>query len=415
MNSENKYNDNWDLREVLQNNSHAIVMLVPSPNSQDIRAQIGDRSADEYDSDLSENEIEYVETGDDDDENLQNICYSTTLHIVTKSPLASAKIVPIENNDDESFTSMIDIEPLSLEVEKNFDKIESDVKQVSPDIVTNVDNNVEDEELFDSIVEISSINDHKNSIDEAFENILKSDITSNSEDAIARKEEKQEEDETFEKLKKEEEIAQRVHETLQNLLKEEEEVTKKIHEAVNAAPLKDNSLFLPTVHEAINGTLNNDENITYRRIEVDNDNRTRYRSPLFQNYNLAPIKTIKITENNNNDNAPKSAPIISNIFDPLPCHSLDTNKQRNSIPAIPHDDSINNLLHTTSLISRSHTNLSKSDGKFNFIMMKKNPIMKKSLIFSNLENLVMNNDPEKFLMENIVPGINVILLTFEFI
>lgn len=360
-------------------------MLIPSM-SQDIRAQIGDRSADEYDSDLSENEIEYEETGDE--EISPNIYYSTTLQIMTKSPLASRKIVSIEELNDESFTSMIDIEPLSLEVETTGDKIEIEqifVKTSPPDTVS-VDN-VEDEELFDSIVEISSINEHKKSIDEAFESILKAEDTITKDNL-----------DTLEKLQKEEEIAQKVHETLENLLKEEEEVTKKIHDAVNAAPLKDDR-FLPVekVHEAINGT---NENLTYKRIEVDVDNRTRYSSPLFKDYKLAPMKSIKITENN--AQCPKSAPITSsNVFDPFPCHKYNSNMQSQikRIPPIPHDDSISNLLHTTSLISRSHTDLTNGTNKlFNQVLNQ--------LIESFLENLILNRDPDTNLMENLLPGEN---------
>lgn len=46
------------MREILKRSQHGnITMLVPSM-TQEMRTQIGDRSADEYDSDLSENEIE---------------------------------------------------------------------------------------------------------------------------------------------------------------------------------------------------------------------------------------------------------------------------------------------------------------------------------------------------------------------
>lgn len=314
--------------------------------AQEMRAQIGDRSADEYDSDLSENEIEYDEAETGDEDFPQNMCYSTTVHIMTKTPLASIKTVPIDIDSNESFTSMIDIEPLSLEEESKNDKTDREIflTDISPPNVVNFDN-VEDEKLFDSIVEISSINDHKKSIDEAFESILKADCS--------------------EILKKEEEIAQRVHKTLENLLKEEEEAAKKIHEAVNAAPLRDKRTFLPVenVHEAINGT---NESITYRKIELDDNNRTRYSSPLFQSYNLAPIKSFKVVENH--APIPKSAPVTSSVFDPFPSNVIDTSTNSQFQLPIPNDNSISNLLHTSSLISRSQVDLNNTvdDGKIYF-------------------------------------------------
>lgn len=303
-------------------------MLVPSM-TQEMRTQIGDRSADEYDSDLSENEIEYVEN--DEEEFPQSMCYSTTVHIMTKTPLASIKTVtvPIEINDgNESFTSMIDIEPLSLETESKNDKNEGEIlfADISPPNVVSFDN-VEDEELFDSIVEISSINAHKKSIDEAFESILNADCS--------------------EILRKEEEIAQRVHESLENLLKEEEEVVKKIHEAINATPLRDNRIFSPVenIHEAINGT---NENLGYKTYELDVSemHRTRYSSPLFKDYNLAHIKTVKVTENH-----------ASSDFDTLSNSVINSSTKSQFQLPIPNDNSISNLLHTSSLISRSRSHI----------------------------------------------------------
>lgn len=350
------YRDNWQLRQILRENTHGIAMLIPSP-TEEIRAQIGDRSADEYDSDLSENEIEFEEENSDD-EILRNISYSTTLHIVTKSPIAATKTIPIEtesNNEESTFTSMIDIEP-SVKEELKSDKNESDIKfEVITSPTITIEND-DDEELFDSIVETSSINDHKKSIDEAFESILKAEEKI-SKDILY----------TAEALKREEETARRNRETLENLLKEEEHATRRIHEAVNitAAMKEENLLPAGKIHEAINGTITEDPHIKYRKVEVDVDNRTRL-SPLFKNYNFTPIKPVKVIENST---APQSAPIIANIFDPFPCHTFTNNHTSNpqpkSITSIPEDDSISNLLHTASLISRSRTDLSISGNGMN--------------------------------------------------
>lgn len=334
----------------MRKNIHGIAMLIPSP-TQEIHAQIGDRSADEYDSDLSENEVEYELEEDDDEEELpQNICYSTTLHIMTKSPLATTKTVPFDNNNEESsssFTSVIDIVSPSLESDKI--ETENEFATVSPlDIVTKDDDNAADEELFDSIVEISSINEHKNSIDEAFESILKAEEKI-SKDIL----------DTTEAVRREEEVARRNQEALETLLREEEEVTQRIHEAVNAASLFEEKLIpVGKIHEAINGTAAEDDS-TYRMIEIDTDDRTRYSSPLFQNYKLNPIKPLKITENSPKTLPPHSAPITTGIFDPFGCHNYSNHTL--STHSIPHDESINNLLHTASLISRSRTDLSSGD------------------------------------------------------
>jgi hypothetical protein len=344
----------------MRNNVHGIAMLIPSP-TQEIRAQIGNRSADEYDSDLSENEVEYeLEEEEEEEEKLpQNICYSTTLHIMTKSPLATTKIVPLDNNNEESsssFTSVIDIVSTSLENELMSDQIETrnEFAAVSPlDIVSGVVDNAADEELFDSIVEISSINEHKNSIDEAFESILKEEEKI-SKDIL----------DTTEAVKREEEVARRNQEALETLLREEEEVTKRIHEAVNATSALYDEKLLPVgkIHEAINGTDLSDDNSAYRMVEVDIDDRTRYSSPLFQNYKINPIKPLKVTENSPKSPLPPlphTAPITTSIFDPFGCHNYS--HHTSPTHSIPHDDSINNLLHTASLISRSRTDLSSGD------------------------------------------------------
>jgi hypothetical protein len=354
------WGDNWQLRQILRNNTHGIAMLIPSP-TEEIRAQIGDRSADEYDSDLSENEIDFEEENSDN-EILQNFCYSTTLHIMTKSPIATTKTIPIEaeivenNNEESTFTSVIDIispEPSLLNEELRSDKNETDIKfpfitATSPTFTIDSEN-ILDEELFDSIVETSSINDHKKSIDEAFESILKAEEKL-SKDILV----------TAEALKKEEEAARKNRESLENLLREENLGTWGLHEAVNvsAAMREENLLPVGKIHEAINGTIEENPHIKYRKVEVDVDNRTRY-SPLFQNYNFSPIKPVKVIENST---APQSTPITEEIFDPLPCHTFTNNHPSNSRPksitSIPEDDSISNLLHTASLISRSRTNLS---------------------------------------------------------
>lgn len=400
------WEDNWQLREILRNNTHGISMLIPSP-TQEVRAQIGDRSADEYDSDLSENEIEFDEENSDI-EISQNFCYSTTLHIMTKSPIATTKTIPIEtkiiesNNEESTFTSMIDIvspEPSSLKQELKGDKNEMDIKFAlitSPSPPVTIESEsivVDDEELFDSIVETSSINDHKKSIDEAFESILK------SEEKISKGIL-----ETTEALKREEEAARRVHEALENLLRDEEQATWRIHEAVNisAAKIREENLRpVEKIHEAINGTIEEDPHIKYRKVEVDVDNRTRY-SPLFKNYNFSPIKPVKVIENSS---APQSAPITANIFDPFPCHTFTNNHQSisrpKSIASIPEDDSISNLLHTASLISQSRGDLSfNSDGMHKFMRNKFYQIN----IHNFLLDVLINKDPERVLMDNLVPG-----------
>lgn len=352
----------------MRNNTHGIAMLIPSP-TEEVRAQIGDRSADEYDSDLSENEIEF-EDENSDNEILQNFCYSTTLHIVTKSPLATIKTIPIEaeiiegsKNEESLYTSMIDIaspEP-SIEEELKYDKNKSDMKfPVISSPTATIDSTVNDEELFDSIVETSSMSDHKKSIDEAFESILKAEEKI-SKDIL----------DTAEALKKEEETARKNRETLENLLREEEQATRRIHEAVNVstAMKEENLMSIGKIHEAINGNAieEKDPHIKYRKVEVDVNKRTRY-SPLFKNYNFSPIKSVKVIENSS---TPQSAPISTNVFDPFPCHIFTNNHSFNSQPksiaSIPEDDSINNLLHTASLISHSRTDLSiSSDGMIKF-------------------------------------------------
>lgn len=369
----NNWEDNWQLRDIMRSNTHGrIAMLIPSP-TQETRAQIGDRSADEYDSDLSENEIEFEEENSDN-EILQNLCFSTTLHIVTKSPIACEKTISFDteattiksDNEESTFTSMIDIvspEPppeIQEELKETFgnDKKDSDIKfavitPASPSITMDNENIVignEDEELFDSIVETSSINDHKKSIDEAFDSILKAEEKI-SKDIL----------DTAEALKKEEETAQKVHEALESLLREEEKVTRKIHEAINTSTSlrREESLPVGKIHEAINGTtiIEKDSHIKYRKVEVDVDNRTRS-SPLFKNYNFSPIKPVRVIENSS---TPQSAP--TSIFDPLPCHTFTnnhlylSNSRPKSIASIPEDDSLNNLLHTASLISRSRTDM----------------------------------------------------------
>lgn len=112
--------------------------------------------------------------------------------------------------------------------------------------------------------------------------------------------------------------------------------------------------------------------------ELESPKHTRYSSPLFQRLLGQPIEPIKIQRTE-----------ISSV----------------SSPTIPEDTSINNLLHTASLVSKTQktpeieaeelTQTNNAEEVFDEQFLK---------TFSVAEKRPSFNDPEKVLMQNVVPG-----------
>jgi hypothetical protein len=126
--------------------------------------------------------------------------------------------------------------------------------------------------------------------------------------------------------------------------------------------------------------------------EAESPKHTRYSSPLFQRLLGQPIEPVKI------------------LRSPLMESEKIEQVEKVSSPTIPEDTSINNLLHTASLVSKTRKASETSD------------VMEKELTKSNDTNneeavdeqllksfLVAEkrpsfNDPEKVLMQDVVPG-----------
>lgn len=130
---------------------------------------------------------------------------------------------------------------------------------------------------------------------------------------------------------------------------------------------------------------------------VESPKHTRYSSPLFQELLGEPIESVRI------------------LRSPL---SIEKPAKKTSSPTIPEDKSINNLLHTASLVSKTQktpeipeveiieeqiltpTNKTNNDDELSEAAID-DQLLKE---FSVAEKRPSFNDPESVLMKNVVPG-----------
>jgi hypothetical protein len=130
--------------------------------------------------------------------------------------------------------------------------------------------------------------------------------------------------------------------------------------------------------------------------EEESPKHTRYSSPLFQRLLGQPIEPVKILRSplSENENVKKME-----------------NVEKVSSPIIPEDSSINKLLHTASLVSKTRKvsetkenleeKLTQSNDTNNDEEVLDEQFLK---TFSVAEKRPSVNDPEKVLMQNVVPG-----------
>lgn len=129
---------------------------------------------------------------------------------------------------------------------------------------------------------------------------------------------------------------------------------------------------------------------------VESPKHTRYSSPLFQQLLGQPIENVKI------------------LHSPV---SIDETAKKISSPTIPEDKSINNLLHTASLVSKTQKipeilevaiveeqKLTPTNNTNNDELSEEDIDDQMLKQFSVAEKRPSVNDPEQVLMKNVVPG-----------
>lgn len=197
------WEDNWLFKKrKLKTENQSIAMLVPSP-TEEIKALIGDKNADET-SDLSEN------SDDEDESDGKKAMFTNTLLIGPKShviPVAEVSVVTTPSDSlksMQSLTSFDTTDPTIITEAKNnrlltdddtFKKPESTQKidfvlsgpvtvgkRPLGELNVEVDQGMNAEEEFDSIVSPTQVREHKKSIDEQFEKLLMDD--NNNEEMI---------------------------------------------------------------------------------------------------------------------------------------------------------------------------------------------------------------------------------------
>jgi hypothetical protein len=183
------WEDNWLFKKrKLKTENQSIAMLVPSP-TEEIKALIGDTNADET-SDLSEN-------SDDEDEAM----FKNTLEIEPKIheiPVAEVSMVSTPSDSLKSMQSLTSFDTTNstiiTEAKNNLLLMNDDEIFKKPESVNfvlsgpvtpgekplgelqvEVDQGINAEEEFDSIVSPTQVRDHKKSIDEQFEKLLMDD------------------------------------------------------------------------------------------------------------------------------------------------------------------------------------------------------------------------------------------------
>lgn len=192
------WEDNWLFKKrKLKTENQSIAMLVPSP-TEEIKALIGDRNADET-SDLSEN------SDDEDDVKGKKEMFTNTLLIEAKRTAVSIQEVSSITIKTDSLKSMqsltsFDTENPTLitEAKNNLLLVGDDFKEPpAPEAIqkisfilsgpvtvgekplgelhVKIDKATNEEEEFDSIVSPTQIREHKKSIDEQFEKLLMDD------------------------------------------------------------------------------------------------------------------------------------------------------------------------------------------------------------------------------------------------
>lgn len=125
---------------------------------------------------------------------------------------------------------------------------------------------------------------------------------------------------------------------------------------------------------------------------VESPTHRRYSSPLFQRLLGEPIEPIKIRS-------------------PLTETENVVHIEKVTSPSIPEDSSINNLLHTASLVSKTQKASETIDNLENELTKTKDTnndeeIQDEEFLkgFSVADKRPSLNDPEKVLMQNVVPG-----------
>lgn len=202
------WEDNWLFKKrKLKTENQSIAMLVPSP-TEEIKALIGDKNADET-SDLSEN------SDTEDDEHGKKTTYTNTLIIEAKKPEPIQEISSITIDTSGSASDSLTTTPsmtsfdtenpsLITEAKNNLLIIDgSSMEAVEPEPVQTINfilsgpvttgNNPlselkvkvdaptnDDDEEFDSIVSPTQVREHKKSIDEEFEKLLMDDNNNNN-------------------------------------------------------------------------------------------------------------------------------------------------------------------------------------------------------------------------------------------
>lgn len=190
------WEDNWLFKKrKLKTENQSIAMLVPSP-TEEIKALIGDKNADET-SDLSEN------SDDEDDIDGKKAMFTNTLLIGPKTHSIPVAEVSAENYPSDSLTSMQSLTSFDTtnpniitEAKNNHLLMDDDIfKKPEPvqkinfvlsgavtvgekplgELTVDIDQGLNAEEEFDSIVSPTQVREHKKSIDEQFEKLMMDD------------------------------------------------------------------------------------------------------------------------------------------------------------------------------------------------------------------------------------------------